>query len=222
MNRFTAIYSTLSFVISISLMSAAFIVPTQLNWYEESGFIEVSTAIFFGLSGLIAFGAWFSDRRETYGLFALTMILACLRELDAHKAFTTQSIRKSRFYLSDQTPLGEKLIGFLFILLLLYTAIRLLSYVSGWLKEVFTLQRDANIIAIAFGSLCVGKFLDTSPRIFTGLQEYAYQLRAIEECLELNSAVFFVLAAILVYTKKHSKKENTTSFKKYADKLCTH
>ena len=64
--------------------------------------------------------AFIKHRVNLRFVLALGMSLAAMRELDWHKAWTTDSVLKSRFYLSDVTPIYEKVIGGGVILLLLY------------------------------------------------------------------------------------------------------
>ena len=56
----------------------------------------------------------------------LVTLFGC-RELDFDKAFTTIGILKSRFFVSPDVPLGEKLAGFIVISILIWSVYKILS-----------------------------------------------------------------------------------------------
>lgn len=201
MNRFIFIYGFFALSLCAFLIGYAFYSPAEVDWYNEGSFVEQGAAMMFGMSGVIALGTWANNRKEIYGLFSLLMIMASFREFDGHKEFTTMSILKSRFYVSENVPMIEKIIGGIFILVLLYAALRLSTYLWRWVKNVFKFQMEAWIIGIGLGSMVIAKALDTLPRNFPELLEYGYFMRAIEESLEFNSALFFVLVSLLIYKK---------------------
>ena len=131
-----------------------------------------------------------------------------LRELDFHVRFTTMGMFKSRFFISPDVPLPEKVLVTLFILgLLLYTGI----YFQKTLPEFTQALRGARpwAVSVVCGVACalVSKLvLDGNSGMIASvlpMLENPKMLSAImEECLELFIPVFFI-RALFQYKADH-------------------
>lgn len=156
---------------------------------RENGPIELPTAL---LWFALAFGIWHAKpgRAERAAWVALSALSAAFgaRELDLHKAWTSMSILKSRFYLGEG-PLAEKLIGLAVIGSLAAAGVLLLKRygASAW-RELAQRTPWSMAIATFVSTLLVAKLLDRAI--------YGYGLpvssgghalvSALEELLELS------------------------------------
>jgi len=178
-----------------------FVTPQQyIKLSSEGSIIEILTAFGFGLVSFVAgFIAW-KEKKQIWLLFAFFMMLATARELDLHKAFTSDSVLKSNFYLKSNAPWFEKASGAIFILILIYAVIRLLPYTKQWLLNVWALQSNALSIFLAMGILTTAKTLDALDRLFPFLTniytDHVPLLRLVEETLELTCVAFFLYVCI--------------------------
>ena len=94
----------------------------------ESGPIEVASAVGYFACALYMIARGGRDFLVSRGYFVVLTLLFGFRELDFDKAFTTMGILKSRFYLSSDVPLQEKVIGLLVIALIVWTVFQLLRH----------------------------------------------------------------------------------------------
>ena len=126
-----------------------------------------------------------------------------LRELDFDKRFTTMGILKSRFYTSDVVPLGEKLIGLMVILILLYVVYRIIkdhtaSFVDGVKNRV---PQHLGVLS-AIGLLVFSKSIDGLDRKLGDVgitvdPTVATYFGTVEEVLELGIPVLIFIAFAL-------------------------
>jgi branched-subunit amino acid transport protein AzlD len=175
---------------------------SEWNAYgAEYGFVESATAIGFAIVGIIAFIIYLQKRHGIWAIFSFLMVMASMREMDLHKYWTTDSILKSRFYISEQTPIIEKLIGGGVIILLILCAVFLIRRVPYFVSSVWKFHANAWALCFAFGCLIVAKGMDSMARIFPFLADFHAQNRdflgVIEESLEFTSALFFLLVCFL-------------------------
>lgn len=93
---------------------------------KENGFVELATAFcYFVCAAMIVYKGGISYLKKYYYVFIVILSLM-LRELDFHKKFTTMSLFKSRFYISDTVPLAEKIVGVIVVFLLLYLVVKMI------------------------------------------------------------------------------------------------
>ncbi|MBK1692658.1 hypothetical protein [Ectothiorhodospira mobilis] len=92
-------------------------------WLKEWGIVEMASALGYAASILLLI-----FRRHALSLWPFTVMITffMLRELDLDKQFTTMGIFKSRFYISPETGLLEKLAGGAVLLGLMVTGIVIL------------------------------------------------------------------------------------------------
>lgn len=177
----------------------------------ESGLIERASA--FGYFACAAFmlargGQQFIRYR---GYFAVLVTLFGCRELDFDKAFTTIGILKSRFFVSPDVPLGEKLAGFIVISILIWSVYKILSqHFKSFLSDLRERTPEAIGVAIVFFLLAFSKSIDGLPRklqplgIEVSAETNAF-FGALEEVLELGIPVYIALVAHAWFKRQTSQ-----------------
>lgn len=170
---------------------------------SESGPIETLSAIGHLLcaAAIIRLAGDWSGRWPAAGL----LILFALREMDFHNRFTTMSLSKSRFYLSPEVDMTEKLIGGAVIALFLYCIYRLFR-VEGrsWLTELKRGKACAYGVLFALTCIVVAKSLDGFARkladfgILVSSQASSYA-SIFEEVLELGIPIMIGLSIACYY-----------------------
>jgi hypothetical protein len=215
MHRFFIIYTSLVIFALLGFWAMAFITLNQDQMSAlatEDAMIESFTAFGFGVVALLAGFIWIKARREIWALFTFFMGLACFRELDLHKAFTSDSFLKLRFYSGDIAPLHEKIVGACAILLIIFCAYRLSKYAVTWIKDIIAFKPQSCAIFLGMGTLGFAKKLDALSRLFPSLSDFHGQNRPflglIEESAELASVAFFLCACLLWFkTNRLSRPE---------------
>jgi hypothetical protein len=170
---------------------------------SEEGPIEMIAAIGYMLCAgavILLAGYWPGKWHAAFLLFMLG-----LRELDFHSRFTSMNLTKIKFYLSQQVPIHEKVIGFTVIALCLYAGYRLLRLEGRrWWADLKA--RRACAFGVLFGVICAlaAKSLDGLARklrdIGMVLDEQASNYATyVEETLEMGIALMFGLAIWCYY-----------------------
>ncbi len=179
-----------------------------INVVRENGLVELLTVVIY--AGVIGCLALLFLHKKRPGALAASgiVLLLCLRELDFHSRFTTMGIFKTKFYVSPEVPLPEKVIVSIVVLGLLAAV---LVFIRQYWKDFFLglQQKDTSMIAVACGLGCavLSKMLDSMSHLFRPLCFWynpAIMSRAIEETLELAIPLFFLVAIYYSY-KKHSR-----------------
>ena len=210
MHRFFIIYTLL---IAAGLGGFMFYAYTSLGveqWEalaSEEGLFERVTAITFGIVAVLAMIVFFKKRYNLWAYFSMLMALACMRELDLHKEWTTDSILKSNFYESAAVPLMEKIIGGAVILLLLFLAFQLIKRVPYWIESLWQFKATAWAIGFGLGAVTVAKCMDSMARWFPFLADFKDEnsafLGVMEEGLEMGGALFFLSICLMALKKRY-------------------
>jgi len=196
-----AIFSFLVFAIITALFYV--LSPDSLEWVlSEAGPFEIGSALLFFITAILGFYLFTKIKTKLSFSFGALMMIAGMRELDWHKKWTSDSILKSRFYLSEETPVIEKIFGIIFILTLTGTVVIVLKHIPKWIS----LLKQNDVISwgifYAFGIMAFAKVIDGSDRLFSSLitktENNYFQFSAVEEGLEFISASCFVLIAGLL------------------------
>lgn len=200
-DRQTLISFMLTGALLILLVFYAFFLDenSRNDFLSEGGGIESVTAlgyflcaIFIAYKGRLAY-------LKSHHYFILIVLFFMLRELDFDKKFTTMSILKSAFFVSNEVPGIEKLVGAMVILLLLYTVVSIIyrhtnAFLSG-LKNRSVISIGA-LIVLALLVIC--KSLDGLARrlgrfgVELGNQTSMYAT-TVEEILELGIPIVIFL-----------------------------
>lgn len=172
--------------------------------FTEGAWIEVSTATILLTSALLI--AVWRPYPQTW-LWPACLLTMGLRELDLHKAFTSSSIFKSRFYLGD-APTHEKLAGLVVIGLLIYLLYCCAKRVPDILHQ---LRQGSLIVWLAVNALLLmglGRAIDSMSRILPWLHQrlpaHAQTMHA-EEVLELGGSIVMLAACIIWLWKQKAK-----------------
>lgn len=199
----------LLFVIGIILS-----IPEELSksLLSESGPIEIIAAVSYLLVLAYVFKKFTIAYIAKYHYFLMILFMFTLRELDFDKRFTEVGILKSKFLISEQVPVLQKIIGGLVLLILIYAVARTLyHHAMPLLKSV--LKPEAYIIGIYLGVGCivVSKTLDGLERKLKGFgfeisNWFTQHASHIEEVLEMFIAVFFFIAFKLYAEHPDSNK----------------
>lgn len=183
-------------VIFAVFLSALYIGSMLLSFPDDALIAASITALFTG---------WRHKANGWY-FYAFFMALAAMREHDMHAMHTTMSLLKSRFYISPDVPLNEKIIGAAIILALVFAVIKSLPHIWATLKRALTGVKYAQAGYTAMGFLLFAKMLDSSSRLFPWLAEsfspYSAQMQFTEEALEMIMAFLFLSAPLLYLYKR--------------------
>ncbi|MFP4161398.1 MAG: hypothetical protein ACLFMW_07280 [Ectothiorhodospira sp.] len=172
-------------------------------WLKEWGIVEVASAL--GYAACLALIAW---RRHVIALWPFVVMIGffMLRELDFDKQFTTMGIFKSRFYISPEVPLMEKLVGGAILLGLVLTGILILR---RYTRPLLSGLRTGSAVAwgglLAFGGLVLAKSIDGLPRKLDAIgigitDQTARHAGGFEEVLELGIPLI-ILLALMAYLR---------------------
>lgn len=199
----TNIYFRIYAILSLSLiLLAAFVVylgPTEAkSLLGETGPIERASALgYFLCAGymLLAGGRDFA-KRHAY-IIVLVTLFGC-RELDFDKRFTTMGILRSRFYMSSEVPLLEKLVGLIVIALLLWAVINIVkNHLTSTLANLSKLNERAVGVLMIFVLLAVSKSIDGLARKLKPLgvetsQQVSFLASSVEEVMELGVPILMI------------------------------
>ena len=179
---------------------------------EQGPFEEMSIVLWVALGALLMFHDPRSPR--VWALAALAFVFAA-READLHKAFTVMSISKSRFYISPDVPVMQKIIGGLVLLAVVALIIHLARVCWQYFFRQGGLRTPVGqVLVLPVLLLPISKVLD---RLTNGLREsfgiivpesLNQFIAAFEEGMEMAMPVLFI-AALLLY--QASRREAAAS-----------
>lgn len=177
----------------------------------ESGLIERASALGYFACAAYMLAKGGSEFVRTRGYFVVLVTLFGCRELDFDKAFTTIGILKSRFFVSPDVPLGEKLAGFVVISILIWSVYKILSkHLAPFLSNLREKTPEAIGVAVVFFLLAFSKSIDGLPRKLQPLGiEVSAEINAffgaLEEVLELGIPIYIALVAHAWFNKQAAK-----------------
>ncbi len=177
----------------------------------EGQFIEVASCVLWFVCALVSTIGALRLTSTAWAYIGGVTFLFGLRELDFDKKFTTMGILKSKFYFSDTVPIGEKIIGFAIVLLLLFLAVALVRlFIQTVRKNKYKARWVTGIAFTAFAMLAAAKILDGLPRKLADFgfetTPFAAQLFvAAEEVLELGAPLMVLLGLYAHYTTRYAR-----------------
>ena len=132
---------------------------------------------------------------------AFFLLLLGLRELDFHARFTTMGMFKSRFFISPEVPLGEKVVVVCFIIFLIaYAAIYLRKTLPLFIRDLRAGEAYSVSVVFGLGAMVFSKFIDSNSEIFVflagAMENPKVMVRVAEECLEMFIPLFFIRALL--------------------------
>ena len=179
---------------------------------EQGAFEQMCVLLWFALGVMLALHHLRSPRVLALAVLAL---LFAAREADLHKAFTTMSLTKIKFYLSADVPLMEKLLGGLVLLgtvaLILYAARLFYRFVlRGGLRTPVGQVLLLPVLMLPASKL-VDRFASQLYELFgIRLPETTGQIvAAFEEGMEMAMPVLFIVALLLYRAERREAQEQT-------------
>ncbi len=208
----------LPLIISIFMIMITLLLSFKFNiykypfWIKEDGIIESLSVLGYLVATILILvkGKWSYVKQYYY--FFILIIMFGLRELDFHKKFTTMGIFKSKFYLSNEVPIFEKLTGLLIILFIVHIVITIFKNHS---EDFITKIRSFSSIHIGaliiFLTLIFSKTLDGLSRKLDLInivieKQTSKHVEVIEEVLELGIPLL-IIATLLMYFSVEKKED---------------
>lgn len=167
---------------------------------KEGGWVETASWVSYFVAAafiLIQILRW----PTRWSMLICTMLLG-MRELDFDKRFTTMGIFKSRFYGSEEVPLGEKLIAALITAAIVVTLIFLVKdHLLPFIKRITKGEGPSWSILLAGGLMVFAKSIDGLSRKLEpfGIEPSDAVNRiagSVEECFELSAALLIIVGAV--------------------------
>lgn len=109
---------------------------------------------------------------------AITVVLGYMfmREADLHKSISTQSILKSKFWLSSQIPLTDKLLALAILVPIFLAVFYLISkYVRKWWQDLCHKDSYAVGILVFLVALVISKIFDRSLNMMTEIWGWRFE-----------------------------------------------
>ncbi|MEX0702957.1 MAG: hypothetical protein WD069_12755 [Planctomycetales bacterium] len=190
--------AVLTVAVAVSLADT----PLQAELLDESGPIESLSAVGYLVCAILLL-CFQRDRACCKGA-AFVLIALGLREMDFHNLLTTESITRTRFYLSPDVPVLEKSIGGGFLVALAVVFVHLIgTRFPGYLRALRRGEPAAVGVAVGLSFMGIAKALDGLSRKLAGIGLKAtintVEIASVwEETLELGIPVMF-LAGIVAH-----------------------
>lgn len=193
----------------------AFLAPeTVYRLTLEGGFIEDGSVYgYFACILLILLSGRRDQLRESIFL-CLPPLLLAMRELDFHGRFTTMGIFKTKYYVSPEVPLLEKLIVIFCLAVIVWAGVRfIMRFSRRFIVALRAWHPGAVSIVLAFILLAISKSVDGADRkaIELGIgasDQIIIFFHTLEEVFEFGGPLFLVLAAL---TRFHPQLHTTGS-----------
>jgi len=199
-------------ILSIFAFSLTLDAESRILWLKEGGIIEtLSAAGYFLCAFLMLYWGGLSYLKK-YHYFFIMVVLFGLRELDFDKKFTTMGVLKSKFYVSSQVPMGEKIIGLMVVALLVYLIITILKKYS---KNLLSKIKSSDPVYIGglltFTFLAVSKTLDGFARKMRDFnveisKQTSVHITSMEEILELAIPIILIVTLYVYFFQSKSNK----------------
>lgn len=185
-----------------------FVTPEYLpNIWREGSVIEMATAYLFGIATLVGLYNAHLSRARGWVVASCLMAFAVMREMDWHKAMTSDSVFKSRFYSGD-APLSEKLLGAAIVFLFLYLTVFFVKKIPHWVRLLRQQDGASWCVFCILGTAAVAKALDSLSRLVPPLKPFYEAHRPVfvltEETLELLSSA--MVCALFIYGMRAIKR----------------
>lgn len=198
-NTYFRVYAILVFSLALLVAVVVYLGPTEAKLLlGETGPIERASALgYFLCAGyMVLLGG--RDFVKRYAYIVVLVVLFGCRELDFDKRFTTMGILKSRFYISSDVPLLEKMIGLIVIALLLWAVINIVkNHLTSTLASLAILNERAVGVVMIFVLLVVSKSIDGLARKLKPFgietsQQVSFFASSVEEVMELGIPILMI------------------------------
>lgn len=193
------------------LLGVALLLPMPFSGYftSESGPIEIFTAAGY-MTVVVALcreGSGAFLRRNPH--LVVIPVLMCLREMDFHSHFTTQSITRLTFYLSPEISLLEKAYGVAAFAAVVWAGLMLLRNARGYLADLRRGRAYAVALLGAAFLVVFSKSIDGIGRKLAPLgidisSEAGKVFGVAEEVLELGIPLLFLIAVFAYFPPRRT------------------
>ena len=214
MHRFFIIYSATIITSLLAFLGYSYLYLAESQWIElgsETGAFERLSAVTFAFISAFVFYMFYQTKEKIHFIFASLMALASMREMGLHRAWTTDSILKLRFYTGDDAPLLEKIIGVVVIMFIIYAGFQMLKKLPYWIGSLLKFNPMAWMIGFGLGLLTFAKLIDSMSRVLPFLANFHTENRSfltvIEEGMEMTAALFFAGVAIMVFKTNQQRRQ---------------
>lgn len=199
----TAVITAALLIFALMFVVNQLPLQTQTALLREGGLIETLSVIGYGICIALMLVLWGLRPTLKRWYFAVMMALFAGRELDLDKIPFSEGLLKSRQYIGDTVPTGERIIAALILLGVIATVLTLLRRETG--RFVRGLRaRSAAAYAVLIGILFIGayKTIDGLGRKLAPFgidisQNLDRTAALIEEIGELGIPLMFGLAIVL-------------------------
>ncbi len=158
-------FGILAIVMFMTALSMSIsILPKELatDIIRENGPVEVITALGYMVAAGWLFIAGLKRQIHSGVSAGFLVLLLGLRELDFHARFTTMGIFKTRFYVSPDVPVVEKVIVSIIVIALIVSIVKFIRlHYSPFLQSLCRKYPPAIAVALAVGLMVVSKMLDS-------------------------------------------------------------
>ncbi len=167
--------------------------------YSEGQLIENATVLLYGAALALLLG-WSNGERELRLMVALVVSLCAFRELDLHKAYTSESLFKISYYIRGDDPIMGRVVAGIILVAILALLVRTLIYCRNLFKELWAGRPFAYSALTSILLLPFSKAFDSGPRMIHkhfGIDlpaEVRLGLLVTEETLELAVPLLIILS----------------------------
>jgi hypothetical protein len=204
-----AIIALLIAVVATTIYLPIFLSPTVLApLIAENGIIERLTVVAYLVCIVVVLaGATRRPLRESLILSA-PLALFAMRELDFQSRFTTMGMLKTKFYVSPDVPLLEKLVVIVCLVAIIWGAVQLVKlYARRFFDAALAFHPGAICIGLAVLLFAVSTTVDGIGRKAMGfgieVDQYTIAFfQTLEEVSELGAPLFLILAAVTRFSSK--------------------
>lgn len=191
-----AAIAILGLAVAVSLASA----PFRAGMIVEDGPVEALSV--FGYVLCIALLLRDDGDRARFKAVIVLLAAFALRELDFHNSYTILGITQTRFYISPDVPIREKLLAFGAIAALAVAVLRILwTHLRGFVRSVRKREPAAVAVLAGLSFIGIAKSLDGLSRkladVGLAASETVVETATIfEETLELGIPAMFLIGIV--------------------------
>lgn len=159
------LFGILAIVMFMTALSTSIsMLPKELaaDVVRENGPVEVITALGYMIAAGWLFVTGLKGRIDSGLSAGFLVLLLGLREMDFHARFTTMGIFKTRFYVSPDVPVVEKVIVSIVVIALIVAIVKIIRLqCAPFLQSLCRKYPPAIAVALAVVLMVVSKMLDS-------------------------------------------------------------
>ncbi len=178
------------------------------NIFKENSIIETVSVVGYLVASGWLFYIGLRDKHNPSLLTGILVLLLGLRELDFHMRFTTVGIFRTKFFVSYEVPLAEKVVGAVIVMVL---AVVIIKYCRRNYSLFFKSLRAGKAWAIDTGLaivfMVISKWLDDGPESLEWIISLIHRdpemcMWIFEEVIEMAIPALILLA---IFQYRHVK-----------------